>query len=104
AHKAWPPPTQPVIEKETTMSTLRIHDLPAQAELDSRAMSAVRGGYALKDAGAFANVNINIDQDIAQLQNVEVNALNNVGVIGAGRAPLELNVNPNQFATTDVAF
>ncbi|MGV3654386.1 MAG: hypothetical protein ACO1N5_09210 [Noviherbaspirillum sp.] len=86
------------------MSTLRIHDLPAQADLDSRAMSAVRGGYALKDAGAFANVNVNINQDIAQLQNVEVNALNNVGVIGAGFGPLKLDVNPKQFAKADVAF
>ena len=86
------------------MSTIKIQDLATQTELDSRAMSAVRGGYALKDAGAFANVNVNINQDITQLQNVQVNALNNVGVIGAGFGPLKLDVNPKQFAMAGVAF
>jgi hypothetical protein len=87
------------------MSTIKIQDLASRTELDSHAMSTVRGGYAsLKDAGAFANVNVNIDQNITQFQNVEVNALNNVGVIGAGFGPLKLDVSPKQFARTGVAL
>ena len=77
---------------------LSINDLPQSRELDAQAMTDVTGGYALTDMGPLANVNIIIDQDIAQFQNVEVNALNNIGVIGAGLGPLHFAVSPSQWA------
>lgn len=87
------------------MSTLMIQDLPRSDELDSTAMAKVRGGNSwLKGLGPIANVNIDVNQNIAQLQNVEVNALNNVGVIGAGFGPLKLDVSPSQWATAQAAF
>ena len=83
------------------MSTITIRDLEQRRELDRSALCAVRGGAGLPaDLGRFANVNIAINQNIEQLQNVQVNALNNVGVIGAGFVAPHLNVSPNQFAAT----
>jgi hypothetical protein len=67
------------------MSSIMISDLAHTEELDSKAMSGVRGGLASVPPLPFANVNVNvdIDQTIAQFQQIEVNALNNIGVIGA---------------------
>jgi hypothetical protein len=87
------------------MSTLTIGDLANTQPLDHAAMSTVRGGSAaLMTSSPFANVNIGINQNITQLQNVEVNALNNVGVIGAGFGPLHLDVSPSQWANANVAI
>lgn len=81
------------------MSTLSIRNLAHSRELDRQALRAVRGGNSwLRGLGPVANVNIGISQNINQLQNVEVNALNNVGVIGAGFGPLSFDVHPAQFA------
>ena len=87
------------------MSNLTIQDLSRIDDLDAAAMSQVRGGNSwLKGLGPLANVNVDVNQNIAQLQNVEVNALNNVGVIGAGFGPLKLDVSPSQWAYADAAF
>jgi hypothetical protein len=87
------------------MSNVMIHDLPRTEELDHKAMSKVHGGNSwLQGLGPIANVNVGVNQNIAQLQNVEVNALNNVGVIGAGFGPLKLDVSPSQWAYADAAF
>ena len=90
------------------MSSLIIRDLAQSKELDRKAMTAVRGGSNswLQGLGPVANVNVNVgvDQNIIQLQNVNVNALNNVGVIGAGFGPLNLAVNPKQIALAGVVF
>lgn len=68
-------------------------------------MVKVRGGNSwLKGLGSIANVNVGVNQNIAQMQNVEVNALNNAGVIGAGFGPLKLDVSPSQWAYADAAF
>ena len=83
---------------------LSIHDLPESTALDSEALSAVSGGYSLSDLGPFANVNVTIDQDIAQFQDIEVNALNNIGVLGADLGPLNLEVSPSQWATAYAGF
>ncbi|TCS35952.1 hypothetical protein EDC30_10815 [Paucimonas lemoignei] len=81
------------------MSTLSIHNLPQSRELDREALTSIRGGNSwLRGLGPVANVNIAIDQNINQFQNVEVSALNNVGVIGAGFGPLSFDVSPGQFA------
>jgi hypothetical protein len=63
------------------MSSIAIHDLAHSAAIDDRAMSAVRGGYAF---GKDVNVNVNVNQQLAQFQQIGVNVLNNNGVIGAG--------------------
>lgn len=87
------------------MSKLMIHDLPRSEELDRKAMSDVRGGNSwLKGLGPIANVNVGVNQNIAQFQNIEVNALNNIGVLGAGFGPLKLDVSPSQWAYADTAL
>lgn len=78
------------------MSSITIRDLAHSETLDSKAMSDVRGGKLASAAHApFANVNVNvdIDQTIAQFQQIEVNAVNNIGVLGADLGfKLDLNV------------
>ena len=63
------------------MSSIAIHDLAHSAAIDGRAMSAVRGGYAF---GKDVNVNVNVNQQLAEIQQIGENVLNNNGVIGAG--------------------
>ena len=87
------------------MSNIAIHDLAKSQELDRSAMSEVRGGNSwLQGLGPVANVNVGVNQNIAQFQNIEVNALNNVGVIGAGFGPLKLDVSPTQWASASAVF
>jgi hypothetical protein len=63
------------------MSSIVVKDLAHSAALDNRAMSAVRGGTAF---GKDVNVNVKVNQQIAQFQQIGINVLNNNGVIGAG--------------------
>ncbi|CAD6557376.1 hypothetical protein [Paraburkholderia metrosideri] len=85
------------------MSSLTIRDLSRTRELDRRAMSAVSGGTGSNVPGlpsvaglsGIANVNVSVNQNLTQMQYVNVAALNNVGVIGAGFVPLHLNVSPS---------
>jgi hypothetical protein len=87
------------------MSSIVIGELARSTQMDRKALTAVRGGFpSLSSLGSLANVNVGISQNIFQLQNVQVNALNNVGVIGAGFGPLALNVNPSQFANLGVVI
>ncbi|OWW22274.1 hypothetical protein [Noviherbaspirillum denitrificans] len=87
------------------MSNLTIQDLPRADDLDDKAMSKVRGGNSwLQGLGPVANVNIDVNQNISQLQNIEVNALNNIGVLGAGFGPLKLDVSPSQWAAANAAL
>lgn len=87
------------------MSKLVIRDLAHSRGLDRQALSAVRGGANwLKGLGPAANVQVNVNQDIRQSQVVSVNALNNVGVIGADFGPLTFKVSPEQRAATGFAF
>jgi hypothetical protein len=86
------------------MSSILIQDLSHNHELDRRAMSDLHGGTgtpSLGGLGQFANVNVTVNQNIDQLQNVQVNALNNVGFIGAGLGQLRFNVSPTQSAATN---
>jgi hypothetical protein len=64
------------------MSSIQIHDLAHSAALDNQAMASVRGGFA--GLGKDVNVNVNVNQQLAQFQQIGVNVLNNNGVIGAG--------------------
>lgn len=87
------------------MSTIAITDLAQRRELDGADMAAVRGGNSwLSGLGPIAQVNVGISQNIAQLQNVDVNTLNNVGVIGAGFALPAIDANPSQWANASVAL
>ena len=91
--------------KENTMSHIAIHDLARTEELDGKSMSAIRGGNSwLKGLGPIANVNVGVNQNITQFQNVEVNALNNVGVIGAGFGPIKFDVSPTQWAAAQAVL
>jgi|GEM_PF-810055 len=77
---------------------LSIKDLPESQELDRQALTEVSGGYFVPSAFADVDVNIAIDQEINQFQNVQVSALNNIGVLGADLGPLNFNVSPSQWA------
>ena len=77
---------------------LSIKDLPESQALDSQAMTAITGGYFVPGAFADVDINIGIDQDIVQVQNVQVSALNNIGVLGADLGGLNLAINPSQYA------
>jgi hypothetical protein len=92
------------------MSSIIISDLGHSKDLDGKNMSAVRGGMGvagnswLAGLGPVANVNVGVNQNITQVQNVEVNALNNVGVIGAGFIPPNLTVSPAQWANANLTI
>jgi hypothetical protein len=87
------------------MSSLIISDLSGARTLDRRAMSAVLGGAPsnswLAGLGPVANVNVGVNQNITQMQFVNVEALNNIGVIGAGFVAPNLNVSPKLWASTN---
>lgn len=87
------------------MSSITIRDLAHTETLDSKAMSDVRGGKLASPANApFANVNVNvdIDQTIAQFQQIEVNAVNNIGVLGADLG-FKLDLKAAQVANAGLA-
>ena len=89
------------------MSSIMIRDLAHSKELDGKAMSAVRGGALGNLANLpFANVNLDLDIDtsIDQTLLVQVNALNNVKVIGADlNFDLDLPVTQKAAPTIKVA-
>jgi hypothetical protein len=78
------------------MSSIMISDLRNSTELDSHAMSAVRGGFAW---GSDVKVNLNVDQKIVQFQDVQAYVLNNNGLIGAGFVGPSLNLDVAQKAS-----
>jgi hypothetical protein len=82
------------------MSSILIHDLSRNAALDKGAMALVRGG------NAFPNVNVNVDvnQQIAQFQQIGINVLNNNGVIGAGFKGPDINVAAALWAENKTVF
>lgn len=95
------------------MSSLVIHELAPSSDLDRKAMASIRGGTGGPLGGGLGspnpgspniNVNVGVSQNINQVQNVEVAALNNIGVLGANLGPLRLNVSPSQFANTGFGF
>ena len=91
------------------MSSLMIRDLSSTRELDRRAMSAVAGGTggnvpglpSLAGLGTLANINVSVNQNLIQTQNVNVAALNNIGVIGANFVPPNLNVSPSLWGSNN---
>ena len=88
------------------MSTIMIRDLPQSRDLDHGAMSAVRGGYSLRDVslpGIVVEPIINVNQNLFQLQNIAVNVLNNNGIIGA-LPELKLKFSAPQRGSLGVVF
>jgi hypothetical protein len=84
------------------MHSIVIQDLARTRELDTHAMSAVRGGTAAW--GPNVNVNVNLDQKIGQFQAIQVNVLNGNGVIGAGFEGPKLDLSPEQWATNSAVI
>ncbi|TFW10134.1 hypothetical protein E4K72_02440 [Oxalobacteraceae bacterium OM1] len=80
------------------MSALAIRDL-APAALDTKAMSAVRGGTGL----GSPSVNVYVPINIAQTNNLmqSTNVLNN-SIVGA--PGLNLDVNPTQWAANNIGL
>lgn len=84
------------------MSSILIRDLAFEGHLDSRAMASVRGGANWGAQGV--NVNVTLNQQIAQLQDIGVNVLNNNGVIGAGFTGPSIELNPLQWAKNEAVL
>ncbi|RZF26026.1 hypothetical protein EVC45_30510 [Paraburkholderia sp. UYCP14C] len=83
------------------MSSLMIRDLSGTRELDRRAMSGIAGGTGSNvpvpsglPGFANVNVNVNVEQNLAQQQIVNVAALNNIGSIGPGVVLPKLDIAP----------
>lgn len=83
------------------MSSIVIKDLACSAALGQRAMSAIRGGNAF---GKDVNVNVNVNQQIAQFQQIGVNVLNNNGVIGAGFKGPDIDLAASLWARNNAVF
>lgn len=89
------------------MSTISILNLEHDSVLDRNAMQAIQGGAGnswLAGFGPLANVNVAVNQNITQMQQVDVNTLNNVGVIGSGFGPLRMDVSPIMLANVATVF
>ena len=103
------------------MTQLMIKDLAVAADLDTAAMSAVRGGYQGKPSyswcapasytpscylpsypshSAPGNVSLDVSQMIGQSQNVMNNNGNNV----AFASGISSTVNPTQTANNNISF
>jgi hypothetical protein len=87
------------------MSSIVIQDLGRTHELDRGEMAAVRGGTAgVGNFGPNVSVNLNLDQRIAQVQDIKLNVLNNNGVIGAGFVGPDVSLSPLQWAANNAAI
>ncbi|CAG2145562.1 hypothetical protein D3C87_1846130 [compost metagenome] len=83
------------------MSSIIVRDLAASKELDRKSLCAIRGGNSwlakAGNMGPLANVNININQSVQQLQQVNVAAFNNNTLVGVDLGNIKLGVNPSQW-------
>lgn len=82
------------------MPSIVIQDLAIRHTLHKGAMARVRGGFAMPNV----NVNVNLDQKIGQFQKIEVNVLNNNGIIGAGFTAPGLALSPEQWGFNQAAI
>jgi hypothetical protein len=86
------------------MSSIRISDLAHSTALDARAMAGVRGGSSGSPWGPGVNVNLTVNQQIAQVQDIGVNVLNGNGVIGAGFTGPSIELSPLQWAKNEATL
>jgi predicted ATPase len=84
------------------MSSIMIRDLAHSASLDRHAMAAVRGGTSWGQPDV--TVNVNLKQQIAQVQDIDLNVLNNNGVIGAGFSGPTIKLSPEQWAKNEAVL
>jgi hypothetical protein len=83
------------------MSSIQIHDLAHARHLDRQTMASVRGGML---GAPNVNVNVTLNQQIAQFQDIGVNVLNNNGVIGAGFVGPSIELSPLQWAKNQASL
>jgi hypothetical protein len=83
------------------MSSIQISDLAHSARLDGHAMARVRGGSSW---GPDVKVNLTVNQQIAQVQDIGVNVLNNNRVIGAGFTGPSIELSPLQWAKNEASL
>jgi len=83
------------------MTSIVVKDLAHSARLDQHAMAKVAGGNAF---GPNVNVNLNVNQQIAQFQQIGINVLNNNGVIGAGFKGPDIDLSAPLRADNLLAF
>ncbi|MGJ7915068.1 hypothetical protein ACI48D_06250 [Massilia sp. LXY-6] len=87
------------------MSSIQVRDLAHASRLDCRSMASVRGGSAIGSPGMpNVTVNIALKQQIAQVQDIGVNVLNNNGVIGAGFEGPGIELSPLQWAKNEASL
>jgi hypothetical protein len=87
------------------MSSIQVRDLAHASRLDHRSMASVRGGSAAGSPGMpNVTVNIALEQQIAQVQDIGVNVLNNNGVIGAGFTGPGIEPSPLQWAQNEASL
>jgi len=83
------------------MSSIIVSDLAVSKDLDQKSLCAIRGGTdwlnKVGSSSPLANVTININQSVQQLQEVNVAALNNNNVIGANLSGIKIGVDPKQW-------
>lgn len=84
------------------MSTIAIHDLAHSAALDRQALAAVRGGSA--GFGKDVNVTVNVNQQLAQFQQIGVNVLNGNGIIGSGVVGPDVRLNTALWGQNRAVF
>lgn len=81
------------------MSSLLIRDLEHSEVLGNKEMSTVRGGASWEPK---VNLNLNVDQKIVQVQDIDLNVLNNNGVIGAGFSGPKIDLNAQLLAMNNL--
>ncbi|GJG96487.1 hypothetical protein [Cupriavidus pauculus] len=83
------------------MSSIIVRDLAVSKDLDQQSLRAIRGGAdwlgKIAATGPLANVNVNINQSVQQLQQVNVAAFNNNKIVGVDLGNLALNIKPTQW-------
>ncbi|MBC7514116.1 MAG: hypothetical protein H7234_06740 [Herminiimonas sp.] len=89
------------------MTNLTITDLAITAELDRKAMSAVRGGYLKGGASylpLFDSAKHNFSFTATQLTSQEQNNVNETGNNVASVSGIHSTFKPSQSSTTSISF
>jgi hypothetical protein len=83
------------------MSSIHIGDLARRDALDGRALAGIRGGTNFLPG---VKVNLTVNQQIAQVQDIGINVLNNNGTIGAGFRGPDIALSPLQWAKNEATL
>lgn len=85
------------------MAKLLINDLSVSEDLDHQAMATVRGGFLSSSENPFANVNIDIVQNLSQVQYLDLDILNH-SIIGPGFGPFSLDLDVSQYGALETGI